>query len=437
MRSDAKLRLGDVCSKIGSGATPRGGKKAYQGGNFALVRSQNVHNQGFEHDGLAYINDQQAEILSNVELERDDVLLNITGDSVARCCQVDPDVLPARVNQHVAILRTDPEQLDAQFLRYKLVSPEMQHYLLTIASAGGTRNALTKGFLEDLEIDARPLPEQQAIARILGALDDKIKLNRQMNQTLEAIARALFKSWFVDFDPVHANAAGNPTLPPDIANLFPADFETSEVGPIPKEWRVWKLTNLADVISGGTPKKSKPTFWNGDLPWVSPKSMNAIHVFDTMQHVTKDAVGSGTREVTAGTVFVMVRGMGLHEGVRISQARRRMTFNQDVKAIVPREIDSTLLLFALLNAQPTLHNHVRSSGHGTGVLPTEAVSELRLVVPPTNLSALLTSQISCINEQIALNEDESRTLASLQKSLLPKLFSGEIKPSNGAIRGHS
>src|SRR5690606_17552184 len=100
------LRLGDHCLKIGSGATPRGGKDTYlSSGPYALIRSQNVHNAGFSAAGLAFISEAQAQQLRNVEVIADDVLLNITGDSVARACQVDPDVLPARVNQHVAIIR--------------------------------------------------------------------------------------------------------------------------------------------------------------------------------------------------------------------------------------------------------------------------------------------------------------------------------------------
>ncbi|MFC6689152.1 hypothetical protein [Jhaorihella thermophila] len=142
------LRLGDFCSKIGSGATPRGGKDSYlEIGPFALIRSQNVYNHGFERTGLAYISENQANALSNVEVQTGDVLLNITGDSVARACQVTDDVLPARVNQHVAIIRPDGQNVDARFLRYYLVSPTMQAEMLALASAGATRPALTKGMI--------------------------------------------------------------------------------------------------------------------------------------------------------------------------------------------------------------------------------------------------------------------------------------------------
>ena len=132
------LRLGDVCTRIGSGATPRGGKEVYlKDGPCSLFRSQNIYNERFSHDGLAFIIRQQAAELSNVEVFPDDVLLTITGDSVVRACQVVPDVLPARVNQHVAIIRPDSRKLSARFLRYFLVCPKTQTMLLSWAGAAG------------------------------------------------------------------------------------------------------------------------------------------------------------------------------------------------------------------------------------------------------------------------------------------------------------
>jgi type I restriction enzyme, S subunit len=116
-----KIRLGDVCLKIGSGATPRGGSEVYLDSGVSLIRSQNIYNEGFKRDGLVFINSRHAEELGNVVVQEGDVLLNITGDSVARSCQVPDQVLPARVNQHVAIIRPDAKLLDPAFLRYCLI----------------------------------------------------------------------------------------------------------------------------------------------------------------------------------------------------------------------------------------------------------------------------------------------------------------------------
>ena len=275
-----RVTLGEVCTKIGSGATPRGGKDVYlDEGPYTLIRSQNVYNDSFHHEGIAFIGQLHADELQNVEVFEEDVLLNITGDSVARVCQVAPDVLPARVNQHVTIIRPDSVNLNAGYLRYYLASSDVQAMLLSWAGSGGTRNALTKSMIESLEVPLPPLPEQRAIAHILGALDDKIELNRRMNQTLEAMARAIFQDWFVDFGPVRAKLEGRgPYLPPEPWALFPNRLADSELGPIPEGWEVKALGELIELAYGKALKAGDrkggaiPVFGsNGQVGWHNEK----------------------------------------------------------------------------------------------------------------------------------------------------------------------
>lgn len=152
-------KLADICTKIGSGATPRGGKEAYCDKGISLVRSQNVLDFTFSHDGLVFINDEQAAKLNNVEVFDGDVLLNITGDSVARACMMNSAFLPARVNQHVTIVRGKKDCVLNRYLLYFL--QWRKGYLLQLASAGATRNALTKGMIEQLEIDLPALDVQK------------------------------------------------------------------------------------------------------------------------------------------------------------------------------------------------------------------------------------------------------------------------------------
>ena len=138
-------RLGDCCTKIGSGATPTGGASVYLQSGVSLIRSQNVYNGYFKYEGLAHISDSAAADLEGVTVCEEDVLLNITGDSVARSARVPSNVLPARVNQHVAIIRTRREVLGSCFLQCYLTTPSMQAFMLKEASGqGGSRNALTK-----------------------------------------------------------------------------------------------------------------------------------------------------------------------------------------------------------------------------------------------------------------------------------------------------
>lgn len=250
-----EVRLGDVCSKIGSGATPSGGKEAYKGGDYHLIRSQNVLDFAFSKDGLASINDEQANKLKNVEIIQGDVLLNITGDSVARCCIVPSEILPARVNQHVAIIRPRKEELDNHYLLYYLQYYKRQ--LLQIASAGATRNAITKAMIENLILPCpKSLDDQRRIASILSSLDRKIELNNKINADLEEMAQAIFKNWFVDFEP-----------------FKDGKFVDSELGMIPEGWKVGRLTEIASYMNGLAMQKFPPENNEGSLPVLKIKEL--------------------------------------------------------------------------------------------------------------------------------------------------------------------
>ncbi len=189
-------RLGDVTTKIGSGATPRGGDESYKTEGISLIRSLSVYDDGFREAKLAHIDDEQADDLSNVVVEPHDVLLNITGASVARCCRAPADFLPARVNQHVSIIRPVKQKLDSDFLHYLLISKIYKDRLLHTGEEGGsTRQAITKAQLQEFVVEfPDSLAEQR---RIVGVLDEAFeglataKANAEKNLQN---ARALFKS---------------------------------------------------------------------------------------------------------------------------------------------------------------------------------------------------------------------------------------------------
>jgi type I restriction enzyme, S subunit len=191
-----KKRLSEVTTKIGSGATPRGGGESYKSEGISLIRSLNVYDDGFRDAKLARIDDEQADDLGNVIIESHDVLLNITGASVARCCRAPADYLPARVNQHVSIIRPAKEKLDSDFLQYLLISKDYKDRLLNTGEEGGsTRQAITKAQLQEFVIEfPDSLAEQR---RIVGLLDEAFegiataKANAEKNLQN---ARALFES---------------------------------------------------------------------------------------------------------------------------------------------------------------------------------------------------------------------------------------------------
>jgi type I restriction enzyme S subunit len=165
-------KLASVTTKIGSGATPRGGEESYKAEGISLIRSLNVHDLGFRYPKLALIDEAQAQELANVEVQQGDVLLNITGASVARCAIVPEDVLPARVNQHVAIIRPIPDKVNADFLHYLLISRPYKDRLLQTGQEGGsTRQAITKSQIENFTVRyPKHLEEQKSIVAKLDAL---------------------------------------------------------------------------------------------------------------------------------------------------------------------------------------------------------------------------------------------------------------------------
>ncbi len=178
-------KLKDLTTKIGSGATPRGGESVYVPEGVSLIRSQNVLDSAMRWEGLARISQAAAQQLDGVSVQVGDVLLNITGESVARCALVERRFLPARVNQHVMIIRAN-EELEPGYLQSYLVSPIVKSDLLGL-STGGTRRALTKQQIENLVIPIPPRTEQRAIAEVLGALDDKIAANDRVTLSSERL----------------------------------------------------------------------------------------------------------------------------------------------------------------------------------------------------------------------------------------------------------
>ena len=186
--------LVSVTSKIGSGATPKGGRNAYKAEGIALIRSMNVHDLEFRLKDLARLDDEQAEKLSIVEVRTSDVLLNITGASIARCCVVPKEIIPARVNQHVAIIRPDQDEVVSEFLAYLLVSKEHKEVLLGIGDdTGATRQALTKSQLQNYQIPIPPLEEQKRIVAVLDAAFEGLTRAKENAEANLQNARDLFE----------------------------------------------------------------------------------------------------------------------------------------------------------------------------------------------------------------------------------------------------
>ncbi|EOU1596301.1 restriction endonuclease subunit S [Clostridium perfringens] len=192
-----KVVCNDITSKIGSGATPKGGNSSYKEQGISLIRSMNVHNNTFLVKDLAFIDDKQAEKLKNVIVKEDDILLNITGASVARCCKVPKDIIPARVNQHVAILRCDNEKINPSFMEYQFTNESYQRLLWDIATSGGaTREAITKQQIQMLEVILPPIELQNQFAEFVNQVY-KLKFKMEFDlKELEYNFNSLMKKYF-------------------------------------------------------------------------------------------------------------------------------------------------------------------------------------------------------------------------------------------------
>lgn len=252
-----EVPLRDVCTKIGSGATPTGGEEAYKVEGITLIRSMNVYDFAFIHDGLAHIDDAQATRLNNVTVQANDVLLNITGASVGRCCIVPVNVLPARVNQHVSIIRVNPSLAEPLFVLYTINSPYYKNMLLNRSITGATREALTKEDISQFKIPLPPLPIQRKIAAVLSAYDDLIENNSRRIALLERMAEEVYREWFVRL-------------------RFPGYAGVPAHNGVPEGWEIVPVDGAFEITGGGTPSKEEPRYWDGgDINWYTPTDITA------------------------------------------------------------------------------------------------------------------------------------------------------------------
>ena len=390
------MMLKDVCIKIGSGATPRGGKEAYKETGISLIRSQNVLDYSFSTDGLAYIDDVQARQLENVTVQKDDVLLNITGDSVARACIVNNQYLPARVNQHVAIVRGNSEIVLQSYILYFLQMKKSE--LLQIASGGATRNALTKAMIEGLEINVPSLDMQHKIVAALDAIQAKIAINQKINDNLEQQAAAMFHELFV-----------------------------TQADP---SWTEGTISDLGTVVGGSTPSKAKPEYFTEHgIAWITPKDLS-IDKSKFISHGADDITELGLRNSSAsimpeGTVLFSSRApIGY-----IAIADSEVTTNQGFKSVVPHDhVGTAFVYYFLKNALPTIEG--MASGSTFKEISGSAMRTVPAIIPDETTLRSFASFCDPLFQQQRILEKQNRKLAAMRDALLPKLMSGELDVSS-------
>jgi type I restriction enzyme S subunit len=356
-----------------------------------------------------------------------------------------PAVIPKGLPGGAVIAATNLYKLSnrsdspSEFLYWVMRAPAYRNHI--IASAKGTTVLmLTKDAVENFTFPLPPLPEQRAIAHILGTLDDKIELNRRMNETLEAMARALFKSWFVDFDPVHAKAEsrlGGTGLPKPLADLFPDSFEDSELGEIPKGWQVKALNDvLSELETGGRPKGGVSGYATG-TPSVGAESIVGLGVFDYSK--TKYVPDEFFMKMTKGRI--KSRDVLLYkDGGRPGEFEPHVTlfgdgFPFDTCAInehvyrmrVKQEIGQNYFLFWLSSDDVMEEMRIKGTGVAIPGLNSTQVKSLTMLVPTIRVAKAFDALVDLWITRILANCKESRTLSALRDTLLPKLISGALR----------
>ena len=340
------------------------------------------------------------------------------------------------------------KDISCDYLYYFFLSPIGKEKLETI-TIGSTQKALTIKALQNLDISLPSMEEQRRIAQILGALDDKIELLQKQNKTLEDMAKAIFKSWFVDFDVVHAKAnlakrrrsptetLGDDTLSTkadimreyhltdELYDLFPSDFENSSLGPIPLGWQVKTVQDLGEVVCGKTPSTSHKEFYGGNIPFITiPDMHDSIFANKTERYLTNEGAQSQpTKTLPPFSVCVScIATPGL-----VTMTTIHSQTNQQINSVIPRNLEAKFYNYYVLRS---VADQIRAQGSGGSVfvnLNKTAFSKIKVLWADQTLQKLFTKESEIYFDKILNNLKQIQTLTELRDTLLPRLISGKIR----------
>ena len=333
-----------------------------------------------------------------------------------------------------------------RFVYYLLKSIDFSQF-----NVGSGVPTLNRNHLSGVLVADTSYSYEKEVSNVIGILDDKINLYKKINQTLEQMSQTLFKSWFVDFDPVIDNAldAGNPIpealqsraelrqkvrnsadfkpLPAEIRSLFPSEFEETELGWVPKGWKIDNIGGLSDkIFSGGTPNTSTEEYWNGALNWFSSGETRNALIIETEKKITATGVkNSSTRLSVAGDILIASAGQG-HTRGQTSLNTIDTYINQSVVCIRPIKPSYSTWLYFNLSSRYTEMRAISDSHSIRGSLTTKLISSMKVASPTDELISLFDINCSVFISKIKNNLELSRELKKLRDTLLPKLISGEL-----------
>ena len=329
------------------------------------------------------------------------------------------------------------EFADSKYIYYWLTQNHITDLLQGIAeNSTSAYPAIRPVDLENLDISLPPLDEQKRISDILGSLDDKIELLQKQNKTLEEMAKALFKSWFVDFDVVRAQQKGLPKadimreyhLTEELYDLFPSSFADSPLGPIPSGWECLNLDSLCiKCQSGGTPNTKKEGYWkNGIIPWFSTKELKDSFLLDSEKHITKAGLDNSSAKLFPKGTVVMAIYASPTVG-RLGILTQNSTFNQAAIGFIPNveKISKEYLFLLLMHRRNDLNN--LANGAAQQNLSVGVVKNFLVFVPNKNINFEFHKIIEPLFDKIESNTVQIQTLTELRDTLLPRLISGKIR----------
>ena len=370
--------------------------------------------------------------VTNKELEKfgcleNDLLFGRTSlvlDGVGKCAIVRNITDIPVFESNLFRLRLNQEKACPKFYYYYFSSPIGRYHISTIAKQTAA-TSITASDLINIFIKVPPLPTQERIADILGTLDDKIELNRQMNRTLEAMARAIFKSWFVDFDPVYAKMEGRDyPLPAEVMDLFPDEMVESELGLIPKGWEAGILGNLAQNVSnGGTPSRKESTYWeNGSIPWLKSGEVRQSVIVSTENKITEKGLKNSSAKIWPPyTTIVALYGATAGE---VTLSAIETTANQACCGLQPYNNTKNYLYLATSRSTKFLASRARGSAQQN--LSKSIVENFEYLIPSPEILIKFDQLITPFFEKIIINLEETDSLSTIRDTLLPMLISGEM-----------
>lgn len=338
-------------------------------------------------------------------LQEGDIVIGMDGSRVGRNrAQIKADDLPLLLAQRVACVRHNEKSLQ-KFLYYQIFSKNFENYIKSVHTGTSIPHVSLKQ-IGDFSFQVPDLSTQRRIAGILGSLDDKIELNRRINANLEAQAQALFRSWFVDFEPFRDGP-----------------FVDSELGKIPQGWKVGNYTDIVEIKGGGTPKTGIQEYWNGTIPFFSPKDVGAsCFVLDTEKHITaKGLENCNSSLFQPNTVFITARGtVG-----KVVMTGTEMAMNQTNYALLGKQNISQYYVYHI-TLQLVARLLKKANGAVFNAITTRDFTSEQIVIPPFSTIRQFSDVVKPIYENILLNDVQSNRLSALRDTLLPKLMAGEI-----------